>query len=109
MQPLPLKTEGRQCPRLFFLFQRESSWRPRTMTSSSSIPLRARDFYASRYSRLCYERKRQTNLTSYRCSLMRDFKRLIREHLSLLHPSAEGFSIHLRRYFQIARHNLLYE
>lgn len=40
---------------------------------------------------------------------MRDFKRLIRVLLSLLHPSAEGFSIHLRRYFQIARHNLLYD
>ena len=31
----------------------------------------------------------------------------IRVPLYLLHPSAEGFSIHLRRYFQIARHNVL--
>lgn len=31
----------------------------------------------------------------------------IRVLLSLLHPSAGGFSIHLRRYFQIARHNVL--
>jgi len=45
-----------QCPRLF---QIEGSWRPGTMTSSSSISLRARDFYAGRYSRLCVEKKRQ--------------------------------------------------
>lgn len=40
---------------------------------------------------------------------MRDFKRLIRVLLYLFYPSAEGFSIHLRRYFQIARQNLLYD
>ncbi|PKU59527.1 hypothetical protein MA16_Dca028546 [Dendrobium catenatum] len=45
-----------QCPRLF---QIEGSWRPGTMTSSSSISLRARDFYAGRDSRLCVEKKRQ--------------------------------------------------
>ncbi|KAL0903063.1 hypothetical protein M5K25_028240 [Dendrobium thyrsiflorum] len=46
-----------QCPRLF---QIEGSWRPGTMTSSSSISLRARDFYAAgRDSRLCVEKKRQ--------------------------------------------------
>lgn len=46
-----------QCPQLF---QIEGSWRPGTMTSSSSsISLRARDFYAGRYSRLCVEKKRQ--------------------------------------------------
>lgn len=38
---------------------------------------------------------------------MRDLRREIRVLLSLLHPSAEGFSIHLRRDFQIARHNVL--
>lgn len=37
---------------------------------------------------------------------MRDFRGFIRVLLFLLHPSAEGFSIHLRRYFQIARHNV---
>ena len=48
-----------QCPRLF---QIEGSWSPGTMTSSSSsISLRARDFYAGRYSRLCVEKKRQLN------------------------------------------------
>lgn len=94
MQPLPLKAEGRQCPRLF---QREGSWRPRTATSSSSISLRARDFYACRYSRLCYERL-----------ILQVFpNEEIRVLLYLLHPSAEGFSTHLRRYFQIARHNVL--
>jgi hypothetical protein len=39
-----------QCPRLF---QIEGLWRPGTMTSSSSsISLRARDFYAGPYSQL---------------------------------------------------------
>jgi hypothetical protein len=37
----------------------------------------------------------------------RDFRRLIRVLPYLLHPSAEGFSIHLRGNFQIARHNVL--
>lgn len=46
--------EVSQCPRLF---QREGSWRPETMTSGSSISLRARDFYAGRYSWLCVEKK----------------------------------------------------